>query len=565
MKKPRNTLAILSLGAARTTQTLPLGAACLVSAVKSCGDLSEAWNPVLLSGYCFESNESIIRRIRDADPRLLGFSIYVWNVSKCIDLARLIKKESPHVRLLAGGAEVTARPGDFAKMGLFDFVVRGEGENALIELLKQYRESPAENEKTRLNIPGVYEPGLEPDLPHTAAIDLESISSPYLDGTIDIHSYDGLLWEAARGCPFRCGFCYESGTARKARKIPMDRLERELELFVRDGADLVAVLDPTFNSDTERAIRILKLINRKAPGLRFTFEVRAELLDPIQVRLFSKLNCSIQIGIQSTNPKALAVTNRTFDEKLFKQKIGLLNRNGVSFGFDLIVGIPGDTLAGFKRSLDFALALEPNHLDIFPLMVLPGTALRENAASLGLVYDPAPPYFSISSPSFDANDRETAARLVRACNLMYTWGRAVAWFLPVTKPLKQKPSELLASFYEWMMSSHRLPGEEEPDSDLLEGLQLDFIRDQYRTHNIAKLLPAAESLVKLHAAYGRANIEGRSTAIELDYDPDDLFDPMILDLAKFSTVAKKRKAKVRVWFADGEVRFEPVSRRKQHR
>jgi acetyl-CoA carboxylase biotin carboxylase subunit len=90
----------------------------------------------------------------------------------------------------------------------------------------------------------------------------------------------------------------------------------------------------------------------------------------------------------------------------------MLNKEDLSFGLDLIYGLPGDSLAGYRKSLDFALSLYPNNLDLFRLSVLPGTALRDRAEELGLKYQSEAPYEVISTPEFSAADlaaAETAA------------------------------------------------------------------------------------------------------------------------------------------------------------
>ena len=100
----------------------------------------------------------------------------------------------------------------------------------------------------------------------------------------------------------------------------------------------------------------------------------------------------------------------------------MLNSTGVIFGLDLIYGLPGDTIEGFKRSLNYALRLQPNHLDIFPLAVLPGTALYDDAAAYNLDCLHNAPYTLISSPGFSGTDMAFAASLKNACNIFYNQG-----------------------------------------------------------------------------------------------------------------------------------------------
>ena len=70
----------------------------------------------------------------------------------------------------------------------------------------------------------------------------------------------------------------------------------------------------------------------------------------------------------------------------------------------LIYGLPGETRATFRASLNFAAALQAPDLAVFPLMVLPGTELRRKAAALEIEFDPEPPYFIRSHHSMTQAD-----------------------------------------------------------------------------------------------------------------------------------------------------------------
>jgi len=75
-------------------------------------------------------------------------------------------------------------------------------------------------------------------------------------------------------------------------------------------------------------------------------------------------------------------------------------------------------VASFKRSLDFAVRLDPPHLAVFPLMVLPGTELWHKADVLGPRYDAAPPYFIRSHQGMNEHDVSTGWRLVDAVDAL---------------------------------------------------------------------------------------------------------------------------------------------------
>ena len=62
----------------------------------------------------------------------------------------------------------------------------------------------------------------------------ENLPSPYLTGTLNPAEYqNGALWELARGCPFKCAYCYESKGEKTVAYFPMERIRQELDFFAK--------------------------------------------------------------------------------------------------------------------------------------------------------------------------------------------------------------------------------------------------------------------------------------------------------------------------------------------
>jgi coproporphyrinogen III oxidase-like Fe-S oxidoreductase len=158
------------------------------------------------------------------------------------------------------------------------------------------------------------------------------------------------------------------------------------------------------------------LIQSKAPDIHFTFEVRTEFLDEEMAELFASVSCGLQIGLQSTNITALAEINRRFDSNAYSKKIKLLNEYGVIFGLDLIFGLPKDSFSDFCKSLDYAINLQPNNLDIFQLAVLPGTVLYDYMEKENIRFMKEPPYLVQETHSFSEKDLLKANNLKKACD-----------------------------------------------------------------------------------------------------------------------------------------------------
>lgn len=580
-------------------QALPLGTACVVSAVRSAKlknvktslcDISFDEVKELKKDAAEFLAEQVLKSSEksECDILVVSFSIFVWNVSDCIRAAEIIREKADIPLIIAGGGpEITARAritdisnkhhesfhnsknnkpmhnaghenqhakeSAFEDLRVFDYLIQGEGESAFVDLLKKISSSPVkENQYSKgKNHKAGHLEGKLPELIIGKTEDCSKLTSPWLDGTIDPVTYNGVLWELSRGCPYACSYCFESKGERRVRKFPMERLEKEIELFARKKVPQFFVLDPTFNADKERALQLLKLMAKKLPDAHYQFEIRAECMDRPLAEAFTKLSCSLQIGLQSANPQVLKNINRSFERKNFSRKVAILNDYGLVFGFDLIYGLPGDTLPSFKDSIDYALSLYPNHLELFRLSVLPGTVLYEQAHQFGLKFDPKPPYHVQCSPTFSQGDLLKAEHLAFACNVFYSAGRAVTWFLSLIYPLKIKPSQFLTDFAEWQRCNNcaRNTGFDpcaQPHIEI-ERMQLSFLQFKYDEKHLSYAVPAVRDVVRLNGALSRACGEGEETVLEVSYDPEAIFSGEAMDILAFADEACMENFKVRIF------------------
>lgn len=496
-------------------QAVPLGAACIASAVKNSPLAKDAFE-VRLASFSLEDGASsgIESEIFSCSENLFAvcFSVFVWN-RNCLEiLAQKIKKKFPSVFLIAGGPEVTASPFSFEN---FDWTVCGEGEDSVPLLLARLLNSETE----KIDIQGIHKKGGEKkSLCRSLSPSLQGLSSPWLDGTLNPSDFCGVLWELARGCPFKCSYCYESKGEKNVRYFSMERIERELEFFAEKKVPQVFVLDPTYNAGKKRALEILHLIKRKAPGIFFSFEARAEFIDRELAHAFASIPCSLQFGLQSMHENVLSTVNRTFDEKKFVRNIGILNREGVVFGFDLIYGLPGDSFSGFKQSVDFAVSLYPNNLELFCLSVLPGTDLHDKALALGLEWQKVPPYNVLKSKTFSAGEIERAREFSYAADIFYNKGMAVPWFNLIISPLRMKPSVFFENFLNFLKAKKCL----ELSFVQIQNMQIEFVSLLYKKHHAEKMFPVASDMIVLNNALSLFTAEGKESCVELRYHPDDL-------------------------------------------
>ena len=484
---------------------------------QSIDDNSEK-NPDNISDEIYETICSELKKQvgEDSEADFIGFSTYIWNRQQVVFLSKQLKEKFPMLTILAGGAEASADPDSLLKDGSFDFVIKGEAELTLTRVIKELLAG-----NRGLHIPGVFnninkgninkgnintaninEPEITTDVP--LVMNLDSIPSVFLSGNVDLQNQKAILWELSRGCKFLCTYCYEGLGVKTVRHFSLPRIRAELQLFESHQITQIFVLDPIFNQDPKRTRDILQLIQEISPHIHFIFEVRTEYLTEEIVSMFSEIHCTLQIGLESANPVALKSVKRGFHPQKYREKINLLNEYGIAFGLDLIYGLPEDDLPGFKESLDYAFNLQPNHLDIFPLSVLPGTELNRDKERFQLNVTSGAPYTLLSSPTFSVDDMTEARHLSNAIDIFYNRGMAVPWFFMVVETLELQPSEFFVEFSQWPLLLNK---KEISVSEILE-LQLGFLKTKFDTTEHQKSFEVLKDIVQYHAALNQSMLAG---------------------------------------------------------
>ena len=509
MKKPYR-IQLIACAIEQSPLAYPLGALCILTALKTNLELKDHIE-VELSHFMGDQDDpqQAAKHIATRQCDLIGISLYLYNRAWFEEFLEAFQLESSSpTKIFAGGPEAGANPTQLLDSTI-NFIILGEGEESIIQaisLLLTGEEPRGRGILTKNSGEGPHHPQ-----------DLALLASPLLSGIAVPSEYDGVLWEMTRGCPYECAFCFESRGNRSVRNYPISRLKAELEVLIAHDVKHVFVLDPTFNMDRKLTIERLTLLRDTAPNdMHFTFEVRAELLDSQTVQLFAQLYCSLQIGLQSSNPTVLEQINRHFNAELFSKSIALLKKSGIVFGLDLIIGLPSDTLSSFKASLDYAITCQPSNLDIFLLALLPGTQLAHDAESLGLVHQKESPYLLEKSPSMNEEAITQALQLKEACDQFYTHGQAVMWFHAACDGVALRPVELLEAFIQY---TGEFPIREE--EDIFE-VQDRFIQHLYIQQGCAPLLPALLSYMELHQGIIHLQETGESPVVSLYYDVDDL-------------------------------------------
>jgi radical SAM superfamily enzyme YgiQ (UPF0313 family) len=360
--------------------------------------------------------DEIVRDLVAAEPDVVGFSCYVWNVKNLLEAARRLKEHRPAVKIVFGGPEVgPVALGVLGRHAQVDVIVRSEGEIPLPEIIRSWN---AGESLERVKGISFRRGDTVVETAEAAVVnDLGQIPSPHGRPYAD---YPGriICLETQRGCVFRCNFCfYNKDFSIRNRRFDLDRVKEEILFWLEHDIKELYLMDPVFNLNAERAKEICRFVarhNRRRVPLHA--EIWAEFVDDEMARLMREANFQfLEVGLQTTDTTALATAERRLKLQRFLDGIAHLKRHKLTFELQLIYGLPGETRSSFRKSLNFAMSLDPHDLAVFPLMVLPGTELWRKADELKVAFDPEPPYFATSHLSMSADDFKYGRAITEAC------------------------------------------------------------------------------------------------------------------------------------------------------
>jgi len=202
-------------------------------------------------------------------------------------------------------------------------------------------------------------------------------------------------------CARRCGYCdFNTYTAAELGDQPgasrasyADAVTAELDLAARilgDRRQPAATVyfgggTPTL-LPAEHLVRMLDEIRARlglAADAEVTTEANPDTVDPAYLKQLRDGGINrISLGMQSAVPHVLATLDRTHDPHRLPQVVAWARAAGFEqVSLDLIYGTPGESLADWETTLRSALALRPDHVSAYSLIVEPGTALARRVSS----------------------------------------------------------------------------------------------------------------------------------------------------------------------------------------
>lgn len=346
-----------------------------------------------------------------AEPRIIGFGVYIWNVMETTQVVALLKQVRPDLTIVLGGPEVSYEWETQTIVELADYLITGPADFAFAQLCRQLLNGDRPTAKISV---AEWPP-------------LDQITLPYPLYTDDDIAHRLIYVEASRGCPFKCEFCL-SALDQTAWPFALDAFLAEMQRLYDRGVRHFKFVDRTFNLNAKVGARILDFfLERLDERLFLHFELipdhLPELLKARIVR-FPPGSLQFEIGVQTFNPAVQALISRKQDNRKTEENLIWLRRHTQAhLHADLIVGLPGEDLSSFGAGFNRLAALDPHEIQVGILKRLRGAPISRHTVGFDCRYNPHPPYNLLCSGLLDFATMRRLERFARYWDLIGNSGR----------------------------------------------------------------------------------------------------------------------------------------------
>ena len=290
-----------------------------------------------------------------ANAPVIGFSLYHANVALSVEIARRIKQAAPAVTIIFGGPGCSdSFDRERISSENCDFMVVGEGEMALAEMLTRFKQGRPVGD-----IDGVYEPRFDQNFDHRAYIaDLKETGFPTYRGfSLEKYTGRGLLRIlGSRGCIGHCKFCNENYYSDNYRSIDSSQIFDEIRFHIeRHQVYEFKFSDQLINGDLPALEGLCDLILGAGTRIRWDGQailrrgMTAELLAKMQQAGCFRLDFGLETGSASIGRRMAKPFSLSRAETVMADS----KRADIWTCINLIIGFPGESEAEFLATLEF--------------------------------------------------------------------------------------------------------------------------------------------------------------------------------------------------------------------
>jgi radical SAM superfamily enzyme YgiQ (UPF0313 family) len=318
---------------------------------------------------------------------IVGITAMTPTIGTALSIAHHLKQKHPNLKVIIGGPHVTLLPAETLNSSAdIDIIVRGEGDETVIELLQAI-----ENHRPLNNVSGVLyrQDGSIVSTPaRKSMVDMDSLPYPAFHllpwRKYKPHPPHGMALPfgamvTSRGCPYRCAYCSKPVFGSKFRAQSPDRVIEEIVYLQKKfGVREIAFYDDSFTVDKKRVHAIADKIIAKKLKISWTCETRVNLVDQELLAHMKQAGCyAIAYGFESASPEILKTLQKDTTLEQVEAAVRAHKEVGLQVIGYFMLGSPGETPQTIQQTIDFAKRLKVDFAQFSVTTPFPGTELYE--------------------------------------------------------------------------------------------------------------------------------------------------------------------------------------------
>ncbi len=347
--------------------------------------------------------QEISETIERCKPDLVGITVMTPKAASAFTIAALVKKCLKGCRVVFGGPHATLMPDEILKnTSDVDFVVNGEGEHVLLELVNLLSAGNRDTQAAR------HEGGDMPDLSTLGGIsyshdgkrvhqparrfidDLDTLPFPDREAMLGADTYtseDSGLLMGSRGCPYNCSYCATQIWTRKVRYRSLQNILEEIKrVRLRYKTRQFTFKDDSFTVNRKRVLEFCSALVDENIKINWDCNTRADLVDLEMLKIMKKAGCnSIKVGVESGSERILQLMDKGTTLQGIKEAARLFREAGIHWTAYFMMGVPTETQEDVRKTLALLHTIKPGFASIGVYEPFPGTRLFDVGVEKGLV------------------------------------------------------------------------------------------------------------------------------------------------------------------------------------
>lgn len=345
----------------------------------------------------FDETELVVSDILKHQADVIAFSCLTSTFQWAIAVTKKVKDKQPNIKSIFGGVHVSAVPEICLSYPEVDFAVVGEGDVAMLDILKDIEEGGS-----GLPIPNTQFLNESGEL-------IKGKQVGFYQELDDLPLPDKIIWEphinlrnnylimASRGCPYTCSFCFNNFFARlpdgKRGKYVRQRSVKNVMIELKWAKSRYHLQTIDFEDDVFTVnkpwIREFCEAYQKEINLPFSCLIHPHYFDEEIAQLLSFAGCTwVQMGIQTMDENFKHQNLRRYEESdHIINALKLLKKYKINVKVDQMLGLPGEAIESQETALALYKECTPERIQTFWTTFLPGTEMFRKALEDGTIND----------------------------------------------------------------------------------------------------------------------------------------------------------------------------------